>query len=50
MSKKEFALVGDVWYEIMDCFVGIDNSIQYKLYSLDYPVPSGWIKKIKEMD
>jgi hypothetical protein len=49
MGKKLFALVGDVWYQILG-IEGDENKTLYKLYSLDYLVPHNWIKEIKEMD
>ena len=49
INKNEIgklALVGDVWYEILDIreYQGV---LYYKLYTKEQWIPKAWIKQIK---
>jgi hypothetical protein len=47
MKTRLYALVGDIWYQIMN-IEGRENNTYYKLYSLNYLVPNERIKEIME--
>lgn len=44
---NKLALVGDVWYQIMEVN-DTDEEVLYRLYTKDYLIPKSWIKAIKE--
>ncbi len=43
----KLALVGDVWYEILDIREYQDDDCYYKLYTKEQWIPKAWIKQIK---
>ncbi|MFC8686027.1 hypothetical protein [Brevibacillus porteri] len=45
-DTRTMALLGDVWYQVMEVRDG--TGVEYKLYSKDYWVPRSWIKEFKE--
>ena len=50
INKNEIgklALVGDVWYEILDIREYQDGDCYYKLYTKEQWIPKAWIKQIK---
>ena len=44
--KVHLALLGDVWYQIMDTRNG-DEGIEYLLFTRNYWIPENWIKEIR---
>ena len=49
----EMALLGDVWYQIMDKRYGVNElskteGNEYLLYNKDYWIPESWIKDTKQ--
>lgn len=43
----KMALLGDVWYQVMDCRTA-NGKTEYKLYTRENWIPHEWVKQFKE--